>query len=231
MGWVGTPTSGFVQPDDHPKISSQAFYEMSRNEIEELRRYLKENLVKEFIRVSCSHVAFLVKFVKKFEKKLRFYADYRDLNVITIKNRYSLFLIIEILNRLSRIKIFTKINIIAAFNHLRIKKKDEKLLAFRTRFNFIKFLILSFDFCNKFISFQHYINDTLREYFEDFYTIYLYDILIYNDNELEHETHVKKILFRLRDVELQVNIIKCKFLVTKILYLELIVIIDDIKMN
>jgi hypothetical protein len=204
---------------------------MSRNEIEELRCYLKENLVKEFIRVSRSHVAFLVMFVKKFEKELRFYVNYRDLNVITIKNRYSLFLIVEILNRLSRVKIFTKIDIIAAFNYLRIKKKDEELIAFHTRFDFFESLILSFDFCNKSVSFQYYINDTLREYLNDFCTIYLNDILIYNNNELEHKTHVKKILLRFRDAELQANIIKCKFHVTKIAYLELIVIIDDIKMN
>jgi hypothetical protein len=179
------------------QVSSQALYEMNRNEIEELRRYLKENLVKEFIRVSRFHAAFLVMFVKKLEERLRFCVDYRDLNVITIKNRYSLSLIVEILNRLSRVKIFTKIDIIAAFNHLRIKKEDEELIAFRTRFDFFEFLILSFDLCNKSVSFQHYINDTLREYLDDFCTIYLNDILIYSDNELEHETHVKKILLRL----------------------------------
>jgi hypothetical protein len=204
---------------------------MSRNKIEELRRYLKENLVKKFIRVNRSHAASLVMFVKKLEKKLRFYVDYRDLNVITIKNRYSLSFIVKILNRLSWVKIFTKIDIIAAFNRLRMKKEDEELIAFRIHFDFFEFLILSFEFCNKSIFFQHYINDTLREYLNDFCTIYLNDILIYNDNELEHEIHVKKILFRFRDAELQANIIKCKFHVTKIAYLELIVIIDDIKMN
>jgi hypothetical protein len=204
---------------------------MSRNEIEELRRYLKENLVKEFIRVNRFHAAFLVMFVKKFEKELRFCVDYRDLNVITIQNRYTLFLIAEILNRLSRVKIFTKINIIAAFNRLRIKKEDEEFIAFRTRFDLFESLILSFDFCNESVSFQHYIIDTLREYLNDFCTIYLNNILIYNNNELEHETHVKKIFLRLRDIELQANIIKCKFHVTKIAYLELIVIINNIKMN
>jgi hypothetical protein len=175
---------------------------MSRNKIEELRCYLEKNLVKKFIRVNHSHAAFLVMFVKKLKKELRFCVNYRDLNVITIKNRYSLFLIVKILNRLSRVKIFTKINIIITFNRLRIQKKDEELIAFRTHFNFFEFLILSFDLCNKFVSFQHYINDTLREYLDDFCTIYLNDILIYNDNELEHETHVKKILFRLRDAKL-----------------------------
>jgi hypothetical protein len=114
---------------------------------------------------------------------------------------------------------------------LRIKKENEELITFRIHFNFFEFLILSFDFCNESAFFQHYINNTLREYLDDFCTIYLNNILIYNDNELEHETHVKKILFRLRNAELQANIIKCKFHVTKIVYLELIVIIDDIKMN
>jgi hypothetical protein len=59
---------------------------MSHNEIEELRRYLKENLVKEFIRVNCFYTTFLVMFVKKLETELHFYVNYRDLNVITIKN-------------------------------------------------------------------------------------------------------------------------------------------------
>jgi transposase len=133
---------------------------MNRIEIEKLRRYLNENLVKEFIRISRSHVVSFVMFVKKSEKELHFYVNYRVLNVITIKNRYSLSLIVKILHRLTKIKIFIKINIIVVFNMFRIREEDEELIIFRTRFNLFESLILSFDLCNELISFQHFINDT-----------------------------------------------------------------------
>lgn len=91
-------------------------YGMSRDEIQELRRYLEENLAKGFIRASRSHAASPVLFVKKPGGGLRFCVDYRGLNAVTIKNRYPLPLIRETLNRLCHAKIYTKIDIIAAFN-------------------------------------------------------------------------------------------------------------------
>ena len=151
---------------------------MSRDEIEELRRYLDDNLAKGFIRASRSHAASPVMFVKKPGGGLRFCVDYRGLNAVTIKNKYPLPLIAETLNRLSRAKIFTKLDIIAAFNRLRIKEGDEELTAFRTRFGLFEYLVMPFGLCNRPASFQHFINDTLRQYLDDFCTAYLDDILI-----------------------------------------------------
>ncbi len=88
-----------------------------------------------------------------------------------------------------------------------------------------------FDLCNESVSFQKYINNTLCEHLNKFCTDYLNDILIYFDNELEHEIHVKLILRKLQEADLQTNIIKCKFYVTQVSYLELIIIIEEIKMN
>ena len=88
-----------------------------------------------------------------------------------------------------------------------------------------------FNLYNESILFQKYINNTLREYLNKFCTAYLNDILIYFNNELKHEIHVKLILRKLQEANLQMNIIKCKFHVTQILYLELIIIIEEIKMN
>jgi hypothetical protein len=204
---------------------------MSRIEIEKLHRYLNENLIKKFIRASRFHVVSFVMFVKKSEKELRFCVNYRALNVITIKNYYSLSLIVETLHRLTKIKIFIKIDIIVIFNMLRIREEDEELTTFRIRFDLFEFLILSFDLCNELVSFQHFINDTFHEYLDEFYIAYLDDILIYNNNELKHEAHVKKILFKFRDANLQVDITKCKFHVIEIAYLSMIVIIKKIKMN
>ena len=79
--------------------------------------------------------------------------DYRGLNTVTVKNRYPLPFILETLNRLSRIKIFTKLDIISAFNRLRIREGDETLTVFKTRFGLFKYLIIPFGLCNSPASF------------------------------------------------------------------------------
>ncbi len=210
---------------------SSRLYGMSRNEMQELRRYLDENLTKGFIRASRSQAASPVLFVKKPGGGLRFCVDYRGLNAITIKNRYPLPLISETLNRLSRAKCFTKLDIISAFNRLRIREGDESLTAFRTRFGLFEYLVMPFGLCNGPASFQHYINDTLGEFLDDFCTAYLDDILIYSEIEAEHEIHVKRILQKLREAGLQVDITKCEFHVNRVPYLGLIITTEGIKMD
>jgi hypothetical protein len=210
---------------------ASALYGMSRDEALELRRYLDENLSKGFIRASRSQAAAPVLFVKKPGGGLRFCVDYRGLNAITVKNRYPLPLISETLNRLSRAKIFTKLDIISAFNRLRIREGDEALTAFRTRFGLFEYLVMPFGLCNGPASFQEYINDTLREFLDKFCTAYLNDILIHSDNELEHEVHVKLILRKLREAGLQADITKCEFHVTQVPYLGLIITTEGVKMD
>ena len=204
---------------------------MSCDKILELCRYLNENLSKDFIQVSCFQMIISVLFIKKFEEELYFCVNYWDLNTITIKNWYSLFLISEMLNCLSWAKIFIKLNIISAFNWLWIKEEDEVFIVFRTQFELFKYLVMLFNLCNESVLFQEYINNTLCKHLNKFYTAYLNDILIYFDNKLEHKIHVKLILQKLREADLQMNIIKCKFHVTQVSYLELIIIIEEIKMN
>ena len=229
------PTHG---PYDHAinlqegaKPPASALYGMSRDEALELRRYLDENLSKGFIRASRSESAAPVLFVKKPGGGLRFCVDYRGLNAVTVKNRYPLPLISETLNRLSRAKIFTKLDIIAAFNRLRIRAGDEKLTAFRTRFGLFEYLVMPFGLCNGPASFQNYINDTLREYLDDFCTAYLDDILIYSDCEAEHEIHVDRVLKKLGEAGLQVDITKCAFHVTEVPYLGLVITTEGVKMD
>ena len=86
--------------------------------------------------------------MKKLDKELRFYINYRELNAITIKNRYLLPLISKILDRLSKAKIYTKLDIILAFNRIRIKKGQKYLIAFRTRYELFEYLVLPFKLYN-----------------------------------------------------------------------------------
>ncbi len=88
-----------------------------------------------------------------------------------------------------------------------------------------------FNLCNESVSFQKYINNTFCKHLNKFYTAYLNDILIYFNNELKHEIHIKLILRKLQEADLQMNIIKCEFHITQVSYLELIIIIEEVKMN
>ena len=138
-----------------------------------------------------------VLFIKKFEEELWFCMNYQDLNTITVKNQYSLSLISETLNHLSWAKIFIKLNIISAFNWLWIKEENEAFIIFCTWFKLFKYLVMLFNLCNESVLFQEYINNTLCKHLNKFYTAYLNDILIYFDNELKHDIHVKLILRKL----------------------------------
>ena len=213
------------------QVSVSALYSMSCDKALKLHHYLDKNLSKEFIWVSCSDAAASVLFTKKSEEDLHFCVDYWGLNVITVKNWYLLSLISDILNCLSWVKIFTKLNIIATFNRLCIWEDNEVLTAFCTCFSLFEYLIMSFNLCNSSASFQNYINDTLWEYLNIFCTAYLNDVLIYSEIKAEHEIHIKRVLQKLHEADLQANITKCIFHIKKISYIELIIITEEIKMN
>jgi Reverse transcriptase (RNA-dependent DNA polymerase)/RNase H-like domain found in reverse transcriptase len=206
-------------------------YGMSRNQLEVLRDYLKTNLDKGFIRASSSPAASPVIFVKKPGGGLRFCVDYRGLNALTVKNRYPIPLIQETLDRLSRARVYTKLDIVAAFNRLRIAKGDEWMTAFRTRYGLFEYLVMPFGLANAPSSFQHYVNDVLRPFLDLFATAYIDDILIYSNSLSEHRKHVRQVLEALREAGLQLDIDKCEFHQTEVLYLGLVITTDGIRMD
>jgi cytochrome b subunit of formate dehydrogenase len=113
--------------------------------------------------------------------------------MFTRKNYYFLFFINEIFARLEKAKIFTKFDIRQVFNRIRIDPDSEELTTFRTRYNSYKYKVLFFGLINSLVIYQRYINDVLFNYFNDFCTTYLNDILIYLDNVLEYNAQVKRV--------------------------------------
>jgi len=103
----------------------ESLYDMSQDELRILKKYLKNNLIKDFIQVSSFLAISSILFVKKSSEELRFCVNYRSLNVMTVKNRYSLSFIRETLDRLTKIKYYIKLDIIAVFNKLRMTYEDE----------------------------------------------------------------------------------------------------------
>ena len=161
-------------------------YNMSRDELLVLQKYLKKHLFKGFIQVSSSSVTSPVIFVKKPEGDLWLCVNYRDLNNLTVKNRYSLPLIWETLNLMVSSVIFTKLDIIAAYNKLRMAEEEEWKTAMRTCYELFKYLVMPFGLCEALSSFQSYMNDILQNCLNIFATAYIDDILIYSKSVKEH---------------------------------------------
>jgi predicted aspartyl protease len=206
-------------------------YPMSRDELKVLKEWLEENLKKGFIRPSSSPAASPVLFVKKPGGGLRFCVDYRALNNISVKDRYPLPLVKESLNNLKGMNYFSKIDIISAFNNIRIKEGLEYLTAFRTRFGLYESLVMPFGLTGAPATFQRFINDTLREYLDIFCTAYLDDILIYSTDRAQHERHVRQVLQRLRDAGLYAKIQKCEFFMEETTFLGIIVGKNGLRMD
>ncbi len=112
-----------------------------------------------------------------------------------------------------------------------MSSESENLTTFITFFNIYKYRVMLFKLINESAFFQHYINDVLFECLHKFCQTYLNDILIYSKILKKHRTHVKEVLDKLHEVDLQINIDKCKFKIQKTLFLELLIFINDLQMN
>ncbi len=126
----------------------------------------------------------------------------------------------------------TKIDIRHAFNRNRMhSKKDEDLTTFKTKYDIYKYLIMSFELTNESFIFQNFMNDILMNYLNEFVIVYLNDIIVYNNSKKKHIQHVRKILQRLREANIQIDVDKCEFHIIETKFLKMIVDRDDIKMN
>ncbi len=196
-----------------------------------VKKYLNENLLKRFIILSQTFYFFSVLFILKANEDLRFCMNYWKLNVIFKRNKYSLSLINEIIDKIVNCKHLTRLNIISAFNKLWMHLDNENYIIFITALEAYKYKVLSFELTNESIFFQQYMNDVLWEFLNDFCQAYLNDILIYSKIRKEHRNHVKLVLKWLREAELQIDIWKCKFNIEKTVFLKVIVSEQDLHMN
>ncbi len=206
-------------------------YWMSLYKLQKIKEYLNENLSKNFITSNKISYFSLVLFTLKINDDLCFCVDYQKLNVIIKRNRYSLSLIDEMIDKIVDCKHLTRLNIIFAFNKLRMHFDSENYTIFIIALEAYKSKILSFELTNDSISFQQYMNDVLWDFLNDFCQAYLDDILIYSKIQKKHRQHVKMILDRLRDADLQIDIRKCEFNVEETVFLEIIVSEQDLCMN
>lgn len=206
-------------------------YPMSGVEAEELRKYIEEMSAKGFITPSSSPAGSPILFVKKKDGTLRLCVDYRKLNAITVKDRYPLPLIGELLDQLRQAKVYSKIDLRGAYNLLRIAAGEEWKTAFRTKYGSFEYKVMPFGLTNAPASFQHLMNDIFKDMLDISVIVYLDDILIFSDSEEEHRAHVREVLRRLRANGLYAKPEKCEFHVRRVEFLGFIVTPEGIDMD
>jgi len=206
-----------------------SLYSMSEDQLKKVRTYLDENLKRGFIRSSKSLTEYSILFVSKKNDTKWLCVNYRQLNKITRQDSYFLLLIEELQDRLSRVKWFTSLNLKEAYYWVWMKKGKEWKTAFWTRYKHYKYTVMLFGLKNAPATFQRLINNTLREYLDDFTITYLDDILIYSDDLEMHCSHVHKILEKLNKRALYVKKSKSRFETKEIKFLDYVIQFEQIK--
>jgi hypothetical protein len=150
-----------------------------------LQLQLEELLKKGYICPSVSPWGASVLFVKKKDRTLRLCIDFRQLNKVTVKNKYHLSRIYDLFDQLKDAKIFLKIDLRSGYHQVRIKYEDINNTAFRTRYGHCKFTVVSFGLSNAPVVFMSLMNGVFRDYLDKFVIVFLDDILVYSRTEEE----------------------------------------------
>jgi len=176
------------------KSSYMHTYNMFSAELKTLDNYLNNILIKRWIHKSQNSADISILFILWKSDKLHLCINYHELNIIIIKNHYSLLLASKLLNWLDSFIIFSKINLWNIYHRIYIYEDDKWKTAFYTWYRYFEYQVISFDLINILIIFQIYINYALHELVNDFYVIYLDNILIFFKIKEEHYKHLKLII-------------------------------------
>ena len=204
---------------DNAVLPKGRLYNISLPERNAMEKYISESLASGIIRPSRSPLASGFFFVKKKSGELRPCIDYRELNNITVKNKYPLPLLSSTFEPLAGATIFSKLDLRNAYHLVRIREGDEWKTAFNTPMGHFEYRVLPFGLCNAPAVFQCLVNDVLRDMINVFCVVYLDDILIFSKSLADHVQHVRMILRRLLENCLFVKAEKCEFHVEKVEFL------------
>ncbi|GJU33073.1 putative reverse transcriptase domain-containing protein [Tanacetum coccineum] len=192
-------------------LVTHAPYRLAPSEMRELSIQLQEVLEKGFIRLSSSLWGAPVLFVKKKDGSFRMCIDYRELNKLTVKNRYPLPRINDLFDQLQGSSVYSKIDLRSGYHQLCIKEDDIPVTAFRTRYSHFEFQVMPFGLTNAPIVFMDLMNRVCKPYLDKFVIVFIDDILVYSKDKEEHRKHLKITLELLKKERLYAKFSKCDF--------------------
>ncbi|GJZ66198.1 putative reverse transcriptase domain-containing protein [Tanacetum coccineum] len=192
---------------------------------------LKELQEKGFIRPSHSPWGAPVLFVKKKDGAMRMCIDYRELNKLTIKNRYPLPRIDDLFDQLQGACYFSKIDLHSGYHQLRVREEDIPKTVFRTRYGHFDFTVMPFGLTNTPLLFMDSMNRVCKPYLDKFVIVFIDDILIYLKSDEEHEVYLKAILDLLKKEKLYAKFSKYEFWLQEVQFLGHVVNRDSIHVD
>ncbi|KAF5756306.1 putative nucleotidyltransferase, Ribonuclease H [Helianthus annuus] len=198
---------------------ARAPYRLAPSEMQELSKQLQELSDKGFIRPSFSPWGAPVLFVKKKDGSFRMCIDYRELNKLTIKNRYPLPRIDDLFDQLHGASYFSKIDLRSGYHQLRVYEEDIPKTAFRTRYGHYDFTVMSFGLTNAPAVFMDLMNRVCKPYLDKFIIVFIDDILIYSKTQADHEQHLRLTLELLKKEQLFAKFSKCEFWLKEVQFL------------
>jgi hypothetical protein len=201
-----------------PPISKRP-YRMPVNELVELKKQIAELQAKGFIRPSSSPWRAHVLFVEKKDGTQRMCVDYRSLNEVTIKNKYPLPRIEDLVDQMKGASMFLKIDLRSGYHQLKIRESDIPKTAFRTWYGLYEYTMMSFGLTNAPTYFIYLMNKVFMEYLDKFVVVFIDDILIFSKTEEEHEKHLRLVLEKLKSIQLYAKFSKCEFWLTEVAFL------------
>ena len=152
-----------------------------------------------------------VLFVKKKDGSMRLCIDYRELNKVTVKNRYPLPRIDDLFDQLQGATVFSKIDLRSGYHQLRIRDRDIPKTAFRSRYGHYEFIVMSFGLTNAPAVFMDLMNRVFKNFLYTFVIVFIDDILVYSKTEAEHDEHLHKVLETLRVNKCMLNSLSANF--------------------
>ncbi|GJZ95070.1 putative reverse transcriptase domain-containing protein [Tanacetum coccineum] len=188
---------------------TRAPYRLAHSEMQELSNQLQELAHIGFIQPSTSPWGAPVLFVKKKDRSFRMCIDYRELNKLTVKNRYPLPRIDDLFDQLQGSTVYLKIDLRSGYHQLRVRDEDIPKTAFKTRYRHYEFQVMPFGLTNAPAVFMDLMNRVCKPYLDKFVIVFIDDILIYSRNKEEHTNHLRIILELIRKKELYAKFSKC----------------------
>ncbi|KAD7117085.1 hypothetical protein E3N88_04353 [Mikania micrantha] len=210
---------------------AKAPYRLAPSEMQELSSQLQELLDRGFIRPSSSPWGAPILFVKKKDGSFRMCIDYRELNKLTIKNRYPLPRIDDLFDQLQGATYFSKIDLRSGYHQVRVREEDISKTAFRTRYGHYEFLVMPFGVTNAPAIFMDLMNRVCRPYLDKFVIVFIDDILIYSKSPKDHEQHLTQILALLKHEKLYAKFSKCEFWLREVQFLGHIISEEGIQVD